>query len=211
MLQLDHLTIAALDLADGVAWAREKLGIDIPPGGHHPLMGTHNHLLRLGDGLFLEVIAPDHAAFPPARARWFGLDQPATRTALALSPRLWTWVARCPSLDAALRDVKGAAGPAVRVSRGELSWRIGVPDDGAMPFDGAFPTLIEWPEGPHAASRMPDLGCSLRQLTVQHPQAQQIASQLAPHLDDGRVTFEPGPVFRLVAQIHTPNCLRVIG
>lgn len=210
MLKLDHIAIAALDLAEGVDWARNRLGIDIPPGGHHPLMGTHNHLLRLGDGLFLEVIAPDPAAFPPARARWFGLDQPAARAALARSPRLWTWVARCPDLETALRDVEGAAGPAVRVSRGELSWRIGVPDDGSMPFEGAFPTLIEWPDGPHPASRMPDLGCSLRRLTVQHPQAARIATQLAPHFTDDRVVFETGRSFRLVAEIHTPNCLGTI-
>jgi len=33
--------------------------------GAHPLMGTHNRLLALGD-LYLEVIAVDPAAQPPA-------------------------------------------------------------------------------------------------------------------------------------------------
>jgi len=210
MLQLDHITVAALDLAEGVAYASERLGIEIPPGGQHPLMGTHNHLLRLADDLFLEVIAPDPAAPAPSRARWFGFDNGATRAALAKSPRLWTWVARCADLGAALRHVEGSAGPAVRVSRGNLSWLIGVPDDGAMPFDGAFPTLIEWPAGPHAASGMRDLGCSLRRLTVQHPQASQIARQLAPHFNDARVSFEPGATFKLTAEIETPRGLRVI-
>ncbi|WP_374562664.1 VOC family protein [Ideonella sp.] len=211
MLQLDHITIAALDLASGVAWARDKLGIDIPPGGQHPLMGTHNHLLRLADDLFLEVIAPDPAAAAPTRARWFGLDSPAARQALARSPRLWTWVAHCNDLDHALRHIEGSAGPAVRVTRGALAWRIGVPDDGHMPFDGAFPTLIEWPPGPHPASRMVDLGCSLLTFTVQHPHARQIAAQLEPHWHDARVVFEPGPACRLVAQIHTPGGVRVLG
>lgn len=209
MLQLDHITVAALDLAEGVAYVRDRLGIEIPPGGQHPLMGTHNHLLRLGEGLFLEVIAPDPSALPPARARWFGLDSPATRAMLAQSPRLLTWVARCPDLAVALGHVEGAAGPAVRVSRGELSWLIGVPDDGSVPFDGAFPTLIEWPAGSHAASRMRDLGCSLRRFTVQHPEAAQIERQLELHFTDRRVAFEAGPL-RLVAEIETPHGLRVI-
>ncbi|HEX5686168.1 MAG TPA: VOC family protein [Ideonella sp.] len=210
MLRLDHITVAALDLADGVAWAQERLGVEIPRGGEHPLMGTHNHLLRLADDLFLEVIAPDPAAAAPARARWFGLDSPATQQALASSPRLWTWVARTADLDQALREVTGSAGPAVRVTRGALSWLIGVPDDGSMPFDGAFPTLIEWPPGPHPASRMVGRGCSLLRFTVHHPQADRIAAQLEPRLSDPRVRFEPGPTCRLVAEIQTPNGVRVL-
>jgi len=47
------------------------LGVTIPFGGVHPLMGTHNHLLRLGAALFLEIIAPDPAAGPLPRPRWF--------------------------------------------------------------------------------------------------------------------------------------------
>lgn len=209
MLQLDHITVAALDLAEGVAYAQECLGIEIPAGGKHPLMGTHNHLLRLGDSLFLEVIAPDPGAEAPARARWFGLDDEAAHAALAQSPRLWTWVARCADLNAALNKIEGCAGPAIRVTRGELSWLIGVPDDGAVPLDGAFPTLMEWPAGPHPASRMRDLGCSLRRFTVQHPRATWIASQLESHFTDPRVDFEAGPL-RLVAEIETPHGLRVI-
>lgn len=211
MLTLDHITVAARSLAEGVAWAQERLGIEIPPGGQHPLMGTHNHLLRLADDLFLEVIAPDPAAPVPARPRWFGMDSPAAREALAQSPRLWTWVARTADLGQALRTVEGSAGRAVRVTRGELSWLIGVPDDGSMPFDGAFPTLIEWPSGPHPASRMAERGCGLLKFTVQHPRARQIAAQLKPHWSDARVVFEPGPTCRFVAEIDTPNGVRMLG
>ena len=35
------------------------LGATPAPGGHHPLMGTHNQLLSLGPGEYLEVIAID--------------------------------------------------------------------------------------------------------------------------------------------------------
>ena len=47
---LDHLTVAALTLEQGVDHVRRALGVVVPPGGAHPLMGTHNCLMQLGDG-----------------------------------------------------------------------------------------------------------------------------------------------------------------
>jgi hypothetical protein len=54
----DHLTVAASSLEAGVAHVERCLGVVVPPGGAHPLMATHNHLMRLGEGAFLEIIAP---------------------------------------------------------------------------------------------------------------------------------------------------------
>lgn len=196
MLELDHITVAAASLAEGVAYAEEALGVPIPAGGAHALMATHNHLLRLGDGLFLEVIAPDPSV-APSRIRWFGLDDNALMGSLVESPRLVTWVARTASLAAALAAVEGSAGPPVRVQRGDLSWLISVSADGSMPFGGAFPTLIEWPPAPHPATRMEDRGCSLKRFTVEHPQGARIAELLSPHLDDSRITIQTGPTIRL--------------
>src|SRR5690242_14770946 len=142
LLQIDHITVAAESLRAGVAHAEAALGVTIPFGGAHPLMGTHNHLLRLGDTLFLEIIAPDPAAGALLRRRWFGLDDKKQRAALAVSPRLVTWVVATTDIETSLRQVPHAAGPAITVTRGELAWLISVPPDGAMPFDGAFPTLI---------------------------------------------------------------------
>ena len=109
-------------------------------------MGTHNCLMRLGDGLFLEIIAPDPAA-TPQRTRWFSLDDPLMRARLEQAPQLISWVIRVVDLGGALRLVDRAVGEAVPLTRGSLAWLISVPRDGSMPFDGAFPTLIEWPAG----------------------------------------------------------------
>jgi glyoxalase-like protein len=207
MLVFDHLTVAALTLEQGVAHIERALGVVIPAGGAHPLMGTHNHLMRLGEGAFLELIAPDPAA-TPQRARWFGLDDPAMRRSLEGSPRLVNWVARVPDLKAALRALDGTQGEAVRVTRGDLSWLISVPPDGSLPFDGAFPTLIEWPSGTHPSSRMADLGCRLEKFSVTHPQGARLAEVLAPLFSDARVNIETGAAVGLRATIATPGGAR---
>ena len=196
---LDHLTIAALTLEQGVAYVQHALGVVVPSGGAHPLMGTHNCLMQLGEAVFLEIIAPDPSA-TPKRPRWFSLDAPTMLARQERSPRLISWVVRVDDLGQALSAIDGVAGEAVRVTRGSLSWLISVPPDGSMPFDGAFPTLIEWPAGPHPASRMADLNCRLERLAIDHPDSSRIAEAL-----DDRVTISRGATILLRATIRTPD------
>ena len=97
------------------------------------------------------------------------------------------------------------------MTRGDLAWLISVPPDGAMPFDGAFPTLIQWPAGPHPASRMPDLGCSLVALEIGHPKADMIGGSLQPFLTEARLRFSPAKAPSLRATIKTPQGLRELA
>ena len=82
---LDHLVIAAADLASGQRWLEERLGVPLQPGGEHALFGTHNALLNMGDA-YLEVIAVNPAAPPPARPRWFSLGTVQMQQRLADGP-----------------------------------------------------------------------------------------------------------------------------
>ncbi|MGO4676892.1 VOC family protein [Bosea sp. 2YAB26] len=45
MLTLDHLTVIAPTLVEGVAHVRSCLDLDVPFGQRHGYMGTYNHLL----------------------------------------------------------------------------------------------------------------------------------------------------------------------
>ena len=101
-------------LAEGIAWVRERLGVDPRPGGAHERMGTHNYLMRLGEKLYLEVIAVDPAAPDPGRPRWFDLDRDATAG-------LRTWVARTDDIAACAWQ-----GTPERMTRGALHWMISV-------------------------------------------------------------------------------------
>jgi hypothetical protein len=208
MLRLDHIVVASLTLEEGVAHVERCLGVIVPPGGEHPLMGTNNHLMRLGDEIYLEIISPNPKVHPQ-RPRWFGLDGSELLAQLKLAPRLITWVARVPDLKMALQRAL-EAGDIVSASRGNLSWLISVSADGAMPFDGAFPTLIQWPSGPHPSERMVDLGCRPQRLEVAHPRANLIRGMLSSNFEDQRITLMDESQVRLRAEIMTPTGLRTL-
>ena len=84
---LDHITVVAKTLEIGTAYVHDQLGVNVPMGGIHPAMGTHNRLMRTGDGEFLEIIAVHPEMERPKRPRWFGLDQSLRQDAV-----LATWV-----------------------------------------------------------------------------------------------------------------------
>ncbi|HMO72544.1 MAG TPA: VOC family protein, partial [Paracoccaceae bacterium] len=157
MWRLDHLAVTARDLDAGAAAVEALMGVAPSAGGQHAAMATHNRLWSLGD-VYLEVIAPDPAAVPPGRPRWFRLDERAGR------PALTNWVAACDDLDAALARAPAGAGVATDLARGDLRWRMGVPDDGRLPFGDAFPALIEWQGAAHPRDLLPDRGLRLRRL-----------------------------------------------
>ncbi len=214
MLRFDHIAIFARTLTEGAAHVRRALGIEMPKGGAHPRMGTHNLLLSLGNDSFLEVIAIDPDAAAPQRPRWFRLDQ------FDAEPMLGTWILGTDDLRAEFGPEQIAAqttelaplppdcGRITEMTRGALTWLLTIPDDGSLPMGGAFPTLIEWPAGPHPASGMVDLGCRLRALTVEHPQADLIAAQIGDRIDQSRITLRPAARFALHAEIETPDGLR---
>ncbi len=185
LLTLDHLAYSATDLAKGVALAEAGLGRGFAGGGQHPQMATHNRLLGLGED-YLEVIAIDPGAAPPDRPRWFDLD----RFQGAL--RLTNWVARCDDLEAALALCPPGMGEPMQLERGPYRWRMAVPSDGILPFDGCFPALIEWQGPAHPAQVLPDHGLRLTQLLITHPLAAELRAALAGVLRDPRVVVTSG-------------------
>jgi hypothetical protein len=201
-MKLDHITIVARSLEEGAEHIGRALGVEMPAGGAHPAMGTHNRLMALGEDCFLELISVDPAAPPPTRPRWFGLDR------FDDSPSLATWVLAVDDIEAELSRAHPGSGAATEITRGDLRWHISVADDGTMPLDGAFPTLIEWPQGPHPATGMTDLGCRLHSLDVTHPYAGEIEAFVRSRTGRDRLTVRRGPAKMLTAMIDTPQGLR---
>jgi hypothetical protein len=205
--KLDHIVVAAASLEAGVAFIRERLGVDIPAGGKHELMGTHNHVMRLGEASYLEVIAVDPDAPKPARPRWYALDDPAMQTRLREHPRIITWVVRTADIVATVQAAAVPLGQVVPVSRGTLSWRLTVPRDGHLPEGGVVPHLIQWDGGARPWEKMADRSCRLDELTLMHPDPDRLRQALATLCDRGfkRIAFEKGAALGLSAQISTPS------
>jgi glyoxalase-like protein len=211
--ELDHITVAAHTLAQGLTHLRGVLGIDLPYGGAHPRMATHNHLLRLGDALFLELIAIDPAAPKPDRPRWFQLDDPVLQAELQIAPRLVTWVVRTRHIAETFLACRRPLGAIEPMQRGELRWLITIPNDGALPDGGMMPTVIQWPAGAHPASRMPDLGCTLERLEAVHPDPDAYRADLASIGADRHVRLRaasPETRPHLIAHLRTPGGVRVL-
>lgn len=195
-LELDHLAVTATTLEEGCTMVEESLGLPLQPGGRHVRFGTHNMLLGLEDGLYLEVIAIDRDARAPDQPRWFDLDRRAG------PPRLGNWICRCADLPAMLEELPLAGSP-VELERGDLKWRMAVPGDGRLPHDNMFPALMEWQCPDHPARRLTQRGCRLETLVISHPEAAALEAEIAPVLDDRRISFEtaaPG----LTAGFATP-------
>ncbi|SAK49172.1 glyoxalase [Caballeronia calidae] len=216
-LKLDHLVIAARTLEEGAQFVAAKFGVETASGGAHPLMRTHNRLLNLWGGAYLEVIAVDPLAAPvdAPRPRLFALDDPAMQRRLEEhGPQLVHWVARVDRPKSLVRwreQYPARIPPVAAMSRGGNTWGLTVPDDGAFPAwqgagDGVVPSLIQWDTPRHPSGALPDTGIALRSLTGFHPDAEAVADQLAwlgaTHLM--RVEETAGaPV--LVAQFDLPD------
>jgi hypothetical protein len=159
-LALDHVAIGCASLEAGATYVRDLLGVEVPEGGRHERMGTHNRLMRLGGDVYLELIAIDPDGQTPARPRWFALDEAWQRARIGERPRPIAWIASTRDIAG---DLAGAPelGAAVEMTRGELAWQIALTADGVPPRRGLLPVLIEWPGGRSPAARMPDLGVTL--------------------------------------------------
>jgi hypothetical protein len=203
MLWIDHLAVTAGRLEDGVSMVEDLFGVPMAGGGKHPLMGTHNRLLGLGN-LYLEVISIDPDAPHPGRPRWFDMDR------FTGPPRLTNWVAACDDLAAEVALGPAGIGVPVALARGDYRWQMAVPANGRLPFDGAFPALIRWEGVAHPASALPDHGLRLARLEIGHPQAAPLQAALAGRLDDARVGVFEAPQVTLRATIETPAGRRVL-
>ncbi|XDA97530.1 VOC family protein [Sulfitobacter sp. LCG007] len=203
-MKLDHIAVSGESLEAAADCVEAALGVPLGAGGKHDVFFTHNRLLGLEEGLYLEAIAADPQAPSPGRPRWFALDR------FEGPPRLTNWICRSDALEAELARMPAGSGAPVDLRRGDLHWRMAVPESGVLPFDNCAPALIEWQTQTHPAMSLARSGVRLRRLTVSHPRAEQLKAELAPLLSDTRVAYEAG-VPGLVAAFDTPHGPRELG
>jgi hypothetical protein len=163
--RLDHIVVGVPDLEAATDAIEGLTGVRPVFGGEHPNRGTHNALLSLGDGVYLELIAvrpgaeaPDFAALQglpgPTPVDWaVAVDDPATA-----SSRL-----RAAGFAPTIPKPGSRRTPAGAV----LHWET----FGLEPAPPGAPFFIHWlPETPHPSGTSP-AGCSLSRLAIASPDA----------------------------------------
>jgi hypothetical protein len=218
-MTIDHLVVMAASLEQGVAWCEALLGVTPGPGGEHPLMGTHNRLLKVATQDFpqayLEIIAINSVAAhatPTRSRRWFDMDDPAVRERVQRDgPQLIHWVAAVDDIAATVAALavqgidRGDILPASRQTpTGLLQWQISVRPDGQRLFDGCLPTLIQWGDT-HPTRTMPSSGVTLHGMRLRHPQADALHQALAT-IGLTSIAVIDGPA-QLNATLQTPKGL----
>lgn len=212
MLKLDHLTVIAPTLAEGVAHVRACLDLDVPFGQRHTYMGTWNHLLQLGDTVYLEIVALDPDGASPARARWFGLDdQAGVRRNWDAGRRLRGWVARTDDIDGVIAGRETLFGRKVALPMGNPSFDFAIPDDGSLPLGGGLPSIIDRRGKPRSMASIADLGARLLGFSLEHPDADAIVAVLRALSVDRPPVVTGGGQIRYRAQIETPGGLRELS
>jgi Glyoxalase-like domain len=211
VLKLDHITVIAPTLAEGVGHVRACPDIEVPFGTRHLYMGTHNHRLQLGGNVYLEIVALDPEGIAPGRARWFGLDnQDQVRSDWDQGRRLRGWVASTATIDEVVAAHRAVFGETVPLPPAEPAFAFAIPKDGSLPLEGAAPSLIDHRGDPTSMAEIPDLGARLRSLTLEHPDPAAIEKLYRDLGVAAPPAVVPGPRLRYRAEIDTPGGPKVL-
>ena len=136
--RLDHIVIAVRNLADATA-DYERMGFTVVRGGTHPGGWTHNALIGLPDGAYLELLAPTDVRFLhdadalSARNFLFALAPGEGVVGLSLATDdLNTAVAAMQGRGLAIEAPR--PGGRTRPDGVRLEWRIAMQERAMLPF-----------------------------------------------------------------------------
>ncbi len=175
-LSLDHVIFGVPELQSSIEDFKKRTGVAPAFGGRHESLGTHNALLPLKGGCYLELIALDPSSpNPPLGVPW-DLDT-------LEEPRLISWAVATRDIAASVEHSRSAGydpGKAIEVARetpdGErLVWQLTI--SGTLPADGLVPFLIDWGDSPHP-SQTSEAHCSIEGFSASHPDPESVRTML---------------------------------
>jgi len=197
--QIDHVMLGINDLERGMDAFEQLTGVRPAYGGKHP-GGTHNALVSLGEGTYLEIIAVQRGVAPPGE--YAGLEQ-----LHKLTPIGWAVSAKDSAelrnrlTSAGMAVTEPTAGSRTTPAGTTLSWQtFGLENN----LDEA-PFFIVWSsQAAHPSSTSP-AGCKLQRWRVAGPQ-QKALDQLRRILDL-RVDVAAAPSTSLHLSLNCPKGL----
>ena len=162
--RIDHVIVGVADLDSGVEEFRRLTGVTPVAGGVHPGRGTHNALVALDQGRYLEILAalPDA---PPSEA------VSRLRNLKSLTP--YDWAVSTDDVGASVRFLSdagfsvspGTAGSRLKSDGTKLEWSTFDvrPDLQLAPF------FINWSASSRHPSADSPQGCSLATVLIELP------------------------------------------
>jgi hypothetical protein len=190
--ELDHIILAINDLDRGIAEFAAQTGVTPDRGGEHPGRNTQNALVSLGEGRYLEILAPSATAPDP--------DAIVPFRHLAVAG----WALHGGPLEPLLDGLRRAGFPTVGPTPGSrrqpggtlLEWKTGGASGEGL---GLAPFLIEWSSATAHPSRTAPGGCRLDTIELRERNPAPLQKFLAALGYSGAVrSGEPGMVVRLV-------------
>ena len=145
MRRIDHIVYAVPNLHEAVETFNARLGVTAHIGGRHLNRGTHNALVNLGKGAYLELIAVDHDNHNFVGNRWMGID-------LLDKARVVRWSMRSEDINRDARWLRMKApnlstiveGSRLTTDGDELAWKMTLP--GSSPMVEIIPFFTDWSE-----------------------------------------------------------------
>lgn len=203
---IDHLIVGVADLEAGIDLMEQLTGVRAVIGGSHPGSGTRNALMSLGDGTYLEQLAPD-----PGQA----LDNAEIRELRSLTKPTPIGWAVSGATEADLRDSLVARG---------ISLSQSVPGSRRKP-DGSIlrwttlgyaaldnplaPFFIFWDDPPLHPSRTSPRGCRLGEVKIDHAAAEQLRQAIDPLRLGISITAAPTP--RMLVTLRCKGRRLILG
>lgn len=197
---VDHIMWGVSHLDEGIDFIEQHSGVKAVIGGVHPNRGTWNALISLGERKYLEILAPD----PKQNVQ----DERVSLLKALTEPRILTWAAGTRDIEALEKRVREAgfetsgivAGSRKKPDGTLLEWKTLAVEG----HDGTVvPFVIQWhPDTVHPSVDSPE-GCTLRELHLEHPDAETLNTFLEAMGLDARVA--EGRKVKLTALIETPK------
>jgi hypothetical protein len=176
-VRVDHVIVGVSNLEAGIRDFEQLTGVRAAPGGAHPGQGTRNALLSLGEGVYLELYAPnpDEPIVSPAVAELQALTR--------LAPMGWA---------VSTTDVDG-----LRSFYQRRGLPLSVPEPGSrLRPDGTLlrwvtfgvetidhplaPFFIRWEQQALHPSRTSPSGCRLLSISLRDPAPASLAAAARP-------------------------------
>jgi len=172
---LDHIILGVPELDAGIDAFRAATGVTPVRGGRHPGRGTENALVALGDGTYLELIAPVPGEAPDSEFLTF-LRQLARPTPVGWALRVKDAAAARERLSRDGYAVTAVnAGSRLTPSGEKLEWDTFELTQFQTP---AAPFFIAWRDMSKHPSRSAPSGCTIARFDLADPAAATLSAAL---------------------------------